>query len=119
MLLRRALAAGLVLAALAIWSPRLADAHALVLESSPRADEVLRAAPARIFLRFNSRIEQELSGITATGHGPRPDESLGAAPARTFLPFNSRLEHALPRIPWPGPGGLYGVAGGRLLDAAV
>lgn len=72
MLLRRALAAGLVLAALAIWPPRLADAHALVLESSPRADEVLRAAPARIFLRFNSRIEQALSGITVTGPGGRP-----------------------------------------------
>src|SRR3972149_1387698 len=72
MLRRRALAGGLVLAALAIWFPRLADAHALVLESSPRADEVLRAAPARIFLRFNSRIEQALSGITVTGPGGRP-----------------------------------------------
>ena len=80
MLLRRALAAGLVLAALAIWFPRLADAHALVLESSPRADEVLRAAPARIFLRFNSRIEQALSGITVTGPEGRPIPLPVAAP---------------------------------------
>ena len=72
MLLWRALAAGLVLAALAIWSPRLADAHALVLESSPRADEVLRAAPARIFLRFNSRIERALSSVTVTESRGRP-----------------------------------------------
>ena len=72
MLWRRALAAGLVLAILATWSPRLAGAHALVLESSPRADEVLRAAPARIFLRFNSRIEAGLSSITVTGTGGRP-----------------------------------------------
>lgn len=72
MLLRRALAAGLVLTALAIWPPRLADAHALVLESSPRADEVLRAAPGRIFLRFNSRIEGKLSSITVIGARGRP-----------------------------------------------
>ncbi len=72
MLLRRALAAGLVLAVLAIWFPRLADAHALVLESSPRAAEVLRAAPGRIFLRFNSRIERGLSSITVTESRGRP-----------------------------------------------
>ena len=72
MLLRRALAAGLVLAALAIWPPRLAAAHALVLESSPRADEVLRGAPPRVLLRFNSRIEGKLSGITVTGPEGRP-----------------------------------------------
>jgi methionine-rich copper-binding protein CopC len=81
MLLRRALAAGLVLAALAIWFPRLADAHALVLESSPRADEVLRAAPARIFLRFNSRIEAGLSSIMVTETRGRPIPLPVAAPA--------------------------------------
>ena len=80
MLLRRALAAGLVLAALAIWFPRLADAHALVLESSPRADEVLRAAPPRVLLRFNSRIEGKLSGITVTGPEGRPIPLPVAAP---------------------------------------
>jgi methionine-rich copper-binding protein CopC len=72
MLGRRVLAAVLVLAALAICPPRLADAHALVVESSPRADEVLRVAPARIFLRFNSRLEGALSSITVTGPGGRP-----------------------------------------------
>src|SRR3972149_165956 len=72
MLRRRALAAGLVLAALAIWPPCLADAHALVLESSPRADEVLRAAPPRGLLRFNSRSGGTLSGIPVAGPGGRP-----------------------------------------------
>ena len=91
MLWRRALAAGLVLAALVIWPPsRLADAHALVLESSPRADDVLRAAPARIFLRFNSRIEQGLSGITVTGPGggpiPLPVSAADRAPNELSAP---------------------------------
>jgi copper resistance protein C len=81
MLLRRALAAGLMLAALPLWSPRLAGAHALVLESSPRADEILRVAPARIFLRFNSRIEGALSRVTVTGPGSRPIPLPVAAPA--------------------------------------
>ena len=98
MLLRRALVAGLVLTALAIWPPRLADAHALVLESSPRGGEVLRTAPARIFLRFNSRIEQGLSGITVTGPEGRPIP-LPVAGAPEGAP--NELSAPLPTLP-PG-----------------
>src|SRR3972149_3119545 len=98
MLLRRALAAGLVLAALAIWSPRLAGAHALVLESSPRADETLRAAPARVFLRFNSRIEGGLSSITVTESRGRPIP-LPVAGAPSGAPHE--LSAPLPPLP-PG-----------------
>ena len=100
MFLRRALAAGVVLAALAIWSPRLAGAHALALESSPRADDVLRAAPARIFLRFNSRIEQGLSGITVTGPGGRPVPLPVARVAPDGAP--NELSAPVPPLP-PGP----------------
>jgi len=63
---RGALAVGLLLLAVLIGAPRPATAHALVLESSPRADEVLTVSPQRIFLRFNSRIEKALSRITLT-----------------------------------------------------
>lgn len=78
--LRRRIAAGLsVLAALTLV-PRLAAAHALVLESSPRANEVVTVSPSRIFLRFNSRIEKALSGVTLRGPGGRPVPVLVAAP---------------------------------------
>ena len=99
MLLRRALAAGLVLAALAIWPPRLADAHALVLESSPRADEVFRVAPARVFLRFNSRIERGLSSITVTESRGRPIPLPVAAPDPRGAP--NELSAPVPPLP-PG-----------------
>ncbi len=76
----RLIAAGLLLAAVLAGLPRLAGAHALVLESSPRADEVLTSSPERIFLRFNSRIEKALSGITITGPTGRPVPRPVAAP---------------------------------------
>lgn len=70
--LRRALAAGLLLVAPVLCAPNPAIAHALVFESSPRANEVVTASPSRIFLRFNSRIEKGLSGVTVTGPARRP-----------------------------------------------
>ena len=72
MLPRRALAAALVSLALLAAAPRPAEAHALVLESSPRADEVLPSSPGRILLRFNSRLEKGLSMVTLTGPTGRP-----------------------------------------------
>ena len=80
--LRGALAAGLVLVAVALWAPRAA-AHALVLESSPRVNEALAASPARIFLRFNSRIEKGLSSIRVMGPAGRPVPLPVAAPDRS------------------------------------
>jgi methionine-rich copper-binding protein CopC len=44
-------------------------AHALLLESTPKAGDAV-ASPARLMLRFNSRIEKPLSTITLVG-GPR------------------------------------------------
>ncbi len=89
---RRVLAGSLLtLAALII--PRSAAAHALVLESSPRANEVLRVSPERIFLRFNSRIEKGLSSVTVAGAAgrpiPLPVAALGGAPNHLVVPVPS------------------------------
>jgi methionine-rich copper-binding protein CopC len=61
-----------------------AAAHAIVLESSPAADAVLSRPPERVVLRFNSKIEKNLTRVTITGSDrvPRPvtlDESEGSA----------------------------------------
>ena len=69
--LRSALAAGLLLLVVLTGAPRPAAAHALVLESSPRSDEVVTVSPQRIFLRFNSRIEKALSRVSLTGPAGR------------------------------------------------
>lgn len=78
--LRRALTAGLLIAAVLTGAPRIASAHALVLESSPRPGEVVRFPPSRVVLRFNTRIEKALSWITLTGPGGRPVPLPGARP---------------------------------------
>lgn len=70
--LRRALAAGLLLVAVALCAPNPAIAHALVFEAAPRSGEVVTTPPSRIFLRFNSRIEKGLSSVTVTGPAGRP-----------------------------------------------
>lgn len=76
----RVLVAGLVILAALPYAPRPARAHALVLESSPRANEVLAASPSRILLRFNSRIEKRLSSVRVTGPAGRPIPLPVAAP---------------------------------------
>lgn len=88
---------GLLFPAALSGVPRLALAHALVLESSPRADEVVKGSPERIFLRFNSRIEKALSRITLTGPRSR------AVPLRVADPDPS-LNHLAVRIPPLEPG---------------
>ena len=95
--LRRALAAGLLLGAGALCAPNPAIAHALVFESSPRANEVVTASPSRIFLRFNSRIEKGLSSVTVTGPAGRPIPLPVAAPDRS----PDRLVVPVPPLP-PG-----------------
>jgi methionine-rich copper-binding protein CopC len=69
-----------------------AAAHAIVLESSPLHDAVLTESPARIVLRFNSRIEAGLSRVTIEAASGRP-VSLPAAGAlgaenRLVVPLN-------------------------------
>jgi len=62
---RPAVAAALLLmACLTLAAPRAASPHAIVLESSPTPDAVLAQPPARVTLRFNSRIEKRFTRVT-------------------------------------------------------
>lgn len=85
--LPRALAAGLLLGALVAGFPRGVAAHALVVDSSPRAGAVLPATPARIVLSFNTRLEKALSALSVTDAAGRPvaRPALAAAPASNVL----------------------------------
>ncbi len=94
---RPALAAALLLVAAIPYAPRPAPGHALVLESSPRHNEVLTLSPARIFLRFNSRIEKGVSSLTVTGPAGRPIPLPVAAADRS----PDRLAVPVPPLP-PG-----------------
>jgi methionine-rich copper-binding protein CopC len=49
-----------------------AAAHAIVLDSSPTHEAALAEPPARIVLRFNSRIEAALSRVTIESGTGRP-----------------------------------------------
>ena len=57
-------AALLLMACLTLAAPRAASPHAIVLESSPTHDAVLPQPPARVTLRFNSRIEKRFTRVT-------------------------------------------------------
>lgn len=52
-------------AVLALAAP--APAHSLLVASAPAADAVLPAAPERVDLRFNNRIEKRLSTVAVVG----------------------------------------------------
>jgi methionine-rich copper-binding protein CopC len=71
------------LLALAV-APSLALAHALLVDSSPKQDEVLRSPATRAVLHFNARIEKKVTQATlrdAAGHPvklpPIPDDTAG------------------------------------------
>lgn len=50
--------------------PGPAAAHAIILESEPAAGAALAEPPARLYLRFNSKLEKHLSRLTlAKGKG--------------------------------------------------
>lgn len=53
-------------AALLALASGAAGAHAIVLESEPAAGAKLAEPPARIYLRFNGKIEKRLSRVTLT-----------------------------------------------------
>lgn len=65
-----------------------AAAHAIVLESSPVHDAVLAEPPARLLLRFNSRIEAGLSRVTIESASGRP---VALPAARDALGAENRL----------------------------
>jgi methionine-rich copper-binding protein CopC len=86
-----------------VWSlhPSQAGAHAIVLESAPPRDAVLEHAPARVMLRFNSKIEKRLSRLTlAAGRStPAPLAIADDGPDSAGQP--DRLVAPLPLL---GPG---------------
>ncbi|SRR6266545_1026869 len=65
---RRWRAAGVLLLATACLAtcPPPAGAHAIVLESEPVRDAKLAEPPARLYLRFNSKIEKRLTQVSIT-----------------------------------------------------
>ena len=67
-----ALCAWALSAALLVWDPGAAAAHAIILESEPAAGAKLVEPPARIYLRFNSKLEKRLSQVTLTTADGRP-----------------------------------------------
>jgi copper resistance protein C len=84
--------AGALCAALLAWDPGAASAHAIILESEPTAGAMLAEPPARIYLRFNSKLEKRLSGVTLASADGRPVPlpavaSEGESPDRIVLPL--------------------------------
>ena len=69
---RAALRAWAFSAALLACGPTAAVAHAIILESEPAAGAKLAEPPARIYLRFNSKLEKPLSRVTLTEGDGRP-----------------------------------------------
>ena len=78
-----------------------ADAHSLLLESSPAANSALAAPPAELRLRFNNRIEKRLSRLRLVSeHGEARDLALAidgaadwlTAPVPAIAPGRYRVE---------------------------
>ena len=83
-----------LVAALVALAPAAAAAHAIILESEPAAGATLAEPPARIYLRFNSRLEKRLSRVTLFAADGRPVPLAVAAdgsekPDRVVLPLGS------------------------------
>jgi copper resistance protein C len=81
-----------------LFPGRRAAAHALVVASEPEAGASLAAAPARVRLRFNSRIDRARSRLTL--HGPDNGQTplpLDAVKEPTLLEARTDI------VPWsPG-----------------
>jgi methionine-rich copper-binding protein CopC len=82
---------------LACGAPVVLEAHAIVLESTPAAGAQLAEPPARIELRFNSRIEKRLSRVTLGRAGANPEplpvpvDRDGGPADRLVLPVGAAL----------------------------
>jgi methionine-rich copper-binding protein CopC len=90
----RALRAWSLGAALLACVPGAAWAHAVIIESEPAADAKLAEPPARIYLRFNSKLEKRLCRVTLAAAGGRPVSLPVAAdggekPDRIVLPVGA------------------------------
>ncbi|HEV8533018.1 MAG TPA: copper resistance CopC family protein [Methylomirabilota bacterium] len=73
--MRARLLRGAAAAPIALWGflavPAGAPAHAIILESEPARDARLAGPPARIYLRFNSKIEKRLTRVSITASDGR------------------------------------------------
>jgi methionine-rich copper-binding protein CopC len=56
-----------LVAVLLLLAPSFVLGHALLVDSSPKQDEVIKEAPAEVVLRFNARIEKSVSRVTLLG----------------------------------------------------
>ncbi len=65
--MRAALSLLVVLFLLSLSLVSEGEGHALIMESSPKAEEVLTTSPSRLVIRFNSRIVHALSRVTLLG----------------------------------------------------
>jgi methionine-rich copper-binding protein CopC len=79
-------------AVLLSWDSGSAAAHAIILESEPAAGAKLAEPPARIYLRFNSKLEKRLSRVTLASAEGRPVPlpvvaGGGESPDRIVLPL--------------------------------
>jgi copper resistance protein C len=74
-------------------APAATQAHAILVDSTPKQDEVVTAAPKEVVLRFNARIEKNVARATLTdGSGqkikmpPVPEDKDGP-PERLIIPL--------------------------------
>lgn len=90
-----------LLLAAVVASAAPAAAHSLLLDSEPKADATLAAAPARLLLRFNNRIEKRLSRV-------RLLDERGVARALAVAVDDQTVDRVLADVPALVPG-LYRV----------
>ncbi len=94
----RSAAAGLALVLLAaLLEPGVAAAHALLVESTPADGAILAAAPPRAILRFDSRIERQLTHLILG----KPDGTRVPLEVDPGDAGPDRIAFTLPRLP-PG-----------------
>ena len=89
---------GALLLCLALYTPA-ARAHAILVESSPKEGEACRAAPKEVVLRFNARIERQVTRVTLVdGEGKRVALSAPPADEKGDAAAADRLTVPLPAL---------------------
>jgi copper resistance protein C len=100
---RRSASRALTLAAgLLLLHPLAAAAHAIVLDSVPAPNAVLPRSPTQVVLRFNSKIEKQLTRVTLTAGGGQPRPLSVATEAGSDAGQPDRIVVPLGPLP-PGP----------------
>ena len=91
--------------ALALFrGPGHAQGHGIVIDSTPRHEETVAAAPKKLMLRFNSRLEKRLCSVTLVG--PQQENVLlvrqdtDAPPDTLIYPLPPDLKPGTYRAKW-------------------